>query len=355
MSEQPDAPDEPDDDDEVVDLTPEQRAQLKATMDAIRRSIAPKINFDISNFAGLAKINSDLAKLGRVSSLSFKPFLKTQNLWAKPFKASNSDFFKANAANQAQFANLSAKLTRNVEFGLGKSISKITQQFAAQQASMLKGLSPILANLKFTFYPRNLRDIEGLLFKDVETIVMADGIALYGVPRAATAEALIRADDAAERRAILGSRWKAISADCRVALTACETDVVASYLPFGLEALDALDAGHELAAQALVGSLIDALVNGYFGAERRDYTPNKRTTTTAAYEEFSIREFIAMAPIWQAYQQFVPGAGGRVPTTFSRHATAHTMSSKQYSRRNAVQGLLLACSLIYFFNEQAST
>ena len=93
-------------------------------------------------------------------------------------------------------------------------------------------------------------------------------------------------------------------------------------------------------------------MTAYFGADRYDYTPNRRTTTNAAYEEFTVREFIAMAPIWQAYQQFYVEKGDPVPRTFSRHATAHTVSPRQYSRRNAIQGLLLACSLIYFFNEQ---
>jgi hypothetical protein len=46
-------------------------------------------------------------------------------------------------------------------------------------------------------------------------------------------------------------------------------------------------------------------------------------------------------------------AANRIPATFSRNATAHTVSSRQFNRRNAVQGLLFACSLLYFFNEQA--
>ena len=45
--------------------------------------------------------------------------------------------------------------------------------------------------------------------------------------------------------------------------------------------------------------------------------------------------------------------GDCVPTTFSRNATAHTVSPRQFNRRNAVQGMLFACSLLYFFNEQA--
>lgn len=124
------------------------------------------------------------------------------------------------AGSQAQFAELSAQLTKNVDFGLSDTVDKITQQFAAQQASWLKTLGPKLARLKDSFYPPNLRDIEDLQFEDVEKVVMADGIALYGVPRTSVAAALIGADSAAKRREILGRRWKTISADCRTAVTA---------------------------------------------------------------------------------------------------------------------------------------
>lgn len=123
---------------------------------------------------------------------------------------------------------MSAQLTKNLDFGFSTPISKITQQFAIQQASWLKTLGPTLERLKASFYPPNLRTIEDLDFEDVEKVVMADGIALYGVPRTTVAEALIRADTAAKRREILGRRWTAISADCRAVMMARESDAFAS-------------------------------------------------------------------------------------------------------------------------------
>lgn len=113
--------------------------------------------------------------------------------------------------------------------------------------------------------------------------------------------------------------------------------------------------GHSSAAQALAGSLIDSLVTAYFGKDRYQYTPDKNgKRTTKAYDEFTVRQFVAFAPMWQAYQQFWVDDGDTVPTTFSRNATAHTVSSRQFNRRNTVQALLFATSLLYFFDEQAS-
>lgn len=123
-------------------------------------------------------------------------------------------------------------------------------------------------------------------------------------------------------------------------------------MPFAEAALDAFDAGHTEAAQALAGSLVDTIVAGYFGTDRYKYTPNGRTTTTDVYDEFLVREYIAFAPMWQAYQQFRVTNGDKVPTRFSRHATAHTVSARQYSRRNAVQALMFACSLLCRLGEE---
>lgn len=300
-------------------------------MEDLRRSLSPKFNFPTIRLP-----ESTLKRISAASSLAaqhskffdpLKPVLAAQDARKKQFRFRliNSDIFKRHAANQTQFAKLSAQLTKNLDFGFSESLSKITQRFAAQQASWLKTLEPTLEKLKASFYPPNLRAIEGMHCEDVEKVVMADGIAVYGVPRTAIAEALIRADSAAKRREILGRRWKALSVDCRATVLACQSDAVAPYVPATLAALDALDGGHTAAAQALVGSLIDSLLTAYFGKDRTNFTPNRKgTRTTSAYQEFTVREFIAFAPTWQAYQQFWVENGDRVPTTFSRNATAHT-------------------------------
>jgi hypothetical protein len=68
------------------------------------------------------------------------------------------------------------------------------------------------------------------------------------------------------------------------------------------------------------------------------------------------RQFIAFAPMWQIYQQFRADEGDTVPATFSRNAIAHTVSPRQFNRRNTVQALLFATSdsLLCFLDEQAS-
>ena len=105
----------------------------------------------------------------------------------------------------------------------------------------------------------------------------------------------------------------------------------------------------------MAASLLDTLVTGHFGADRYKYTPDmKGKRTTAEYEKFTVREFIAFAPLWQAYQKFNTEDGDSIPQTFSRHASVHGVSTRQFSRRNAVQALLFVTGLLVFMDEEAS-
>jgi len=373
-----DEPGEPEvPDDEVRrKLTPEEREQLGRLADSLGGPIAPKVSFKLPNLVGTSAFTKVVADAARFSSFvlpgsmfkniaaltgfadqrarildSLRPALDLQSAWMKGAGSVNSDIFKTHTATQARFAELGAMLTRSVDFG---AFAKIGQQFAEQQSTWLKTLAPTLERLRKSFYPPNLHGIKDLEFEEVEKVVLADGIALYGLPRVTVSEAIIRAESAAKRREILGRRWRTISADCREVLDGCGSQPVAPYVPFALAALDALDSGHTAAAQALAGSLIDTLLTAYFGKNRYLYTPDKKgNRTTDAYDEFNVRQFVAFAPMWQTYQQFWVTDGDAIPTTFSRNATAHAVSRRQFSRRNAVQALMFATSLLYFFDEQA--
>lgn len=396
--------DEPEDDDSQPELSEEQRAKLRASMELLSGAVLP-MNHKLQNLISpsLTKLAADMVRLpafmlpesalknltalSGISNLAVtaqqaaanavKPLLDAQTMWkagplhqfivnqaklaaehskvTQPYSFINSDLFKSTVlAQQSSLNAITAQLTKNVDFGLGGSFAKLAQQAAAQQSNWLKNLGPLLAGFKANFYPPNLRNIEGLSFQEVEEVVMVDGLALYSVPRASIAEALVKAEGAAKRREILGRRWKAISADCRTAMEACSSETAASYVAMALAAISALEAGHGSAAQALTGSLLDAIVKDYFGKDRYLYTPNRKTKTSDAYKEFGIHEYLAFAPVWQAYQRFFVEDGDTVPYTFSRNATAHTVSLKQYSRRNAVQALMIVASILAFLDERAA-
>jgi hypothetical protein len=358
--------DEPSDDgdedgeaEERIELTPEQEEALRRIADGIRRSLIPKIKLPVfmlseSTLRNISAISRITDAQRAMFGTTIKPIFDAQTAWLKNINVINSDIFKSHALAQSNLNLIASQLTKTIDFGIIDSAAKIAEQFTAQQATWLNSIGPAIASMHAAFYPPNLRTIEGLKLEEVEQVVMVDGIPLYGIPRTPTAEALIRADGASKRRDIIGRRWKTILADCRDAVEGCASEAVASYKPFAMAAIDALGAGHTEAAQALAGSLVDAILSSYFGKDRTKYTPDRKGKRTKdAYDEFSVRQFIAFAPMWQAYQQFFVTDGDKVPTTFSRNATAHTVSRRQFKRRNAVQGLMVACSLLYRLDEEA--
>lgn len=357
---------EPGEDSESVDdeievggpLTPEQAENIRLAMAHVPKINIPSFMLPESMLKGFANPSWIVEAQQAMVNRAIQPILDVQAAWQGQIAATiASDAFKNIAWVQSDLGRIATQVTRNIDFGgIAESlevVARIGATFAEQQSALFKNLGPAIEVMLASFYPPNLRAIDGLELEDVNTVVMVDGIPLYGAPRTATAEALICADGTSQRREILGRRWKTISADCRGVVLGCASGAVAPYIPFAVAALDALDAGHTAAAQALAGSLVDAIVTAYFGKDRYKYTPSKRTPTSDAYDEFTIREFVAFAPMWQAYQQFFVSNGDKVPTSFSRNATAHTVSPRQFNRRNAVQGLMLACSLLYRLDEEA--
>ena len=333
-------------------LTPEQLERLRRMLSGLN---VPTIKLPDSLISTIAETTRLFdARLDRLSTVAQQLVATNARVQAQMSTIINSDALQNLMAAQTGFTAYASRLIQNIDFS---GIAVISEQFAEQQSALFKNLVPALEAMRATragFYPPNLRGIDRLDIASVNNIVMAEGIPLYGVPRTSIAEALIHAESESARRTILGRWWKTISTDCRELLTGCTAPAVAQYVTVALAALDALDAGHPMAAQALTGSLIDVIVNGYFGKDRYAYTPSRGNPTNGAYEEFTIREFIAFAPIWQAYQQFFVSNGDKIPMTFSRNATVHTVSSRQYSRRNAVQGLMLVTSLLYRWNEEVA-
>lgn len=203
-------------------------------------------------------------------------------------------------------------------------------------------------------YPSNLRGVPNLSFEDIVQIVMNEGIALYGLPRAAIAAELVSAPDFAVRQKILIDRRHEIIDDCRGVLDRCQSPESATATTFALSAINTLESGHVDAAQALIGSLADTQINKRFTKkERLKLTRNGKTKTNEAYEEFALHEYIAFAPTWEAYHPFWVQNGDPIPTKFNRHATVHAVSAEQYTLGNTIQGLMYACGLVWRLDQEA--
>lgn len=242
---------------------------------------------------------------------------------------------------------LTAQLMKNVDLGVSKQMAAIVTQFTASQSKAWESIAASASGIIRSFYPPNLRDIDGITLSDIKAVAFDEGIPMYLVPRQETAALLLGADDLAARLGMLEERSGLIVEDCRAALAECESELMAPYVAKADEAAAAFEAGYPSAAQALTSSILEGLIWDYFGRDKKRFVPNRwGKTTPEAYDELGAHEFLAFAPVWQAFQQYDLTKGDLIPATFSRHATAHTVSEKQYTRANALQGLMLACSLV---------
>jgi hypothetical protein len=226
------------------------------------------------------------------------------------------------------------------------------EEFAARQLGQLIALQAAVKSSTSSFFPANLRDIHNLQLKEVEGVVLGDGLPLYAVPRQSIAEAILAASSRGDRRTLLEIDAESIVADCSDVLNGLNHESVAALASFGRRSAEALDGGHAEASQALSASVFDTLLRERLGRNAMAlYVPGQQAPTNAAYRELAVRKFIAFAPIREAYAIFRGNTGEPVPTDFNRHATTHAVSNRQYSRVNAVHGLMLVTSLLCFFNE----
>lgn len=242
-----------------------------------------------------------------------------------------------------------------IDFGAGKTAAMIARQFSARQSHAWAVVRDSGRRLALAFFPANLRAIGGVEtigIAKVRRIVVEEGLPLYMVPGPEIAELLLRAENEEARRVILADRCGQILADCREAIEDVDSEDLSGDRAMVLSALAALEGGHHEAAQALTGSIVESLVWDYFEGDaknRRRYLQGEQFPE--AYKELGMHEFIALAPLWRAFQTFSRSKGDPVPATFSRHGSAHTISPEQFTKVNAVQGIMLASSLLIIRDE----
>ena len=180
-----------------------------------------------------------------------------------------------------------------------------------------------------------------------------EGIPLYLVPRGRTAVRLLRAQNRSARRRVLGNSYKSIIDDCAAVLERVDRKLIGDELDFALDGLGAMRAGHPRSAQAMFTVTIDTLIYRFYPDQdaRRLITNRKKgESIPAIIKEMGVHEAMVWLPIWNAHEQFWKRRGDEVPRYYSRHASVHGVSTRQFSKRNCVQVLMLVTSLIGYAN-----
>ena len=238
--------------------------------------------------------------------------------------------------------------------GFASTFKAVQEQQRALLTGLRISLGPLDSNLLRGFsrflLPPNLRDYTGQIsVSQVRTFLEEEGIALYLVPRGRTALRLLRAEDRAARRRVLGECYWTIVEDCATVLEGVTSETVTAEVAFVLDGIGAMRAGHHRSAQVLFTVTLDSLIPRFHPDVRirRAITNRKKGAEVPdAIDEMNVRDAFVWLPIWNAHEQFWAQNGDRVPNYYSRHASVHGVSPRQFSKRNCVQVLMLVTSLI---------
>ncbi|WP_406258758.1 hypothetical protein [Streptomyces nigra] len=314
------------------------------------------------------KPDEDLAKALERFRGSMDPLIKWQQNWAR-------DMFPPTTRMLQESAAFRLNLTENMRTVLPPLAAQV-KQFQEQLRGMHafnSSLRTLIESVNRSYAPQwerifeSIKDFqsrifpenwEGVIRPDIaefESLLIDEGIALMWVPGPTVIQALLDASTAAERRRLISRRWKGIVTDCEAMLRGVTHPRLQEPKKFGLDCVRALQEGHTSPAQALAGNLLDSVLRRNFdNAARIEVTRNnyKKNGVRFNLDDYKIRAAFTFAPVWCAHAKYKTEDGDPIPRTFGRHPTTHAVSRAQYSRINAVMGLMLVTSVIKFFDTE---
>ena len=114
---------------------------------------------------------------------------------------------------------------------------------------------------------------------DIDNFLKEEGIPLCFIPRGEIVIKLIRAENHAARRNILGNNYKSIVKDCEVLVKNLEQDSLNNEIDFVLDGIGAMRLGYTRSAQAIFTVTLDSIISQFFTVEtnrKKNYQSPKR-------------------------------------------------------------------------------
>ena len=176
-------------------------------------------------------------------------------------------------------------------------------------------------------------------YEQLLDFVKETGWAVVWVPTEEVLVALLAVDDAEEREAVLVEHGVAIAQSCRGALADVTTPRLQFLVRSADEAAQAFLQEMPLAAQALANSVVSALIHEELGY--KSFAKAESDTKDVDPDEMALRHLrfgVILSTVPKVLCRFYPG-DPVVPSNFSRHGTAHTVSPEQFRPANALAAL----------------
>lgn len=236
------------------------------------------------------------------------------------------------------------------------TLDAIQSVLAAQWAFVAKlDLNGTLSRLNHELLPPNLKSVaDQVSASDVWKFLAHEGIPLYRVPRASIAMRFLHAPTHSARRRLLTTCSHQIIEDCGKVLDGCVSGEMRRFVEFTQDGLCAMNAGAHLSAQAAFTVTLDTLITALVPDHDQRRVLTKKTHGTAvpdAIDEMQFHSALVWLAVWNGHLEYWVKNGDEIPSDYSRHASIHAVSRRQYSKRNCVQSLMLLTSLISWAEE----
>lgn len=225
-----------------------------------------------------------------------------------------------------------------------------TQEFIRQISTIAKqqvdSIAPTLKAIDFSkLYPPNWKSGNNILsFPDDLESIIADGIPLAYTPPYYVLEKIFAATSTSQRRKILSDNHKSIAKQCDYILDTIQEKELKQYLIFAKESVRVFNAGNWRASQALSTSILDSFLYKHFSkGDRAKMVDQKKPID---WKKFPVHLAFVIGAISANYGRYYPENGDKIPKKYSRHASAHGLSSRQYSRLNSLIALMTIVSLL---------
>lgn len=178
---------------------------------------------------------------------------------------------------------------------------------------------------------------DGIKMKDyglLEQLLLDEGLALAWVVEPKLLTQLLTAESASKRREMLAEHWEEIIDRCCRLLEAITLPALAEWRGFALNIAAALNSGHAETAQALAVSLIETMLIKDFGWKKKPDNMKKKKQPEMTPK--TIHRCMVYGGLRGVFFHFPPDDETKIPSKLSRHASAHAVSTTQYTLTNSL-------------------
>lgn len=248
---------------------------------------------------------------------------------------------------QAMIDSMNA-LSYQISTSTSNIVKPLVESYNRQFKDLFKNLHKVLQ----AYYPSNWIGPEGESIKlpsNLETLLLDEGLPLAWVLPYPVLKKVVDSHSHKDRRSILYRNRKHILTECSEILSTIDNDTLESYVRFAIESIDAIHSNHWKASQALSANLLESVLSQVFTKDDRlEITSQKKKVD---WKKFPVKEALVVGGIWGSYSKYKLEDGDTIPYRFTRHASAHAVSDKQYSNINALIAIMHTTALLKLISE----